>query len=138
MKRLSVKLKASVSASIFLIVEFFQAKSFIKNPKVNLLIGVQRPNHKSHHLDGVLLFANCPGCGFKISLSGVRQLLILLNRLGKEGIALLNWAKHGNSPNLGGGRLLFVHTVNFQDPRAGVQRIVNRLESRKDLLIKEA
>ena len=73
MKKLFAKLKALVSAFFYLIAVFFQAKSFIKNPKVILLIGAQKPNLKSHHLDGVLLFVNCLGCGFKINLFGVRQ-----------------------------------------------------------------
>ena len=51
----------------------FQAKSFIKNRKVILLIGAQKPSLKSHHLDEVLLFVNCLGCGFKINLFGARQ-----------------------------------------------------------------
>ena len=115
MKKLFAKLKALVSAFFCLIAVFFQAKSFIKNLKVILLIGAQKPSPKSHHLDEALLFVNCLGCGFKINLFGARQLLILLNRLGKEGIALLNWANLGNNPNPGGERLLFANIVNSKD-----------------------
>ena len=138
MKKLFAKLKALVSAFFCLIAVFFQAKSSIKNLKVILLIGAQKPSPKSHHLDEALLFVNCLGCGFKINLFGARQWLILLNRLGKEGIALLNWANLGNSPNPGGGRLLFVNIVSFKDLSIGVQCIVISLESLKGLVIKEA
>ena len=134
MKKLSAKLKVSVSAFFYLIAEFFPAKSCIKNRKVSLLIGVRRPRFKSLHLDGVPLFASCLGCGFRISLYGVKQWLILLSRLGKEGIALLNWANHGNSLNLGGGKLLFANIDNSQDFWIEVQRIADKLETPKCLL----
>ena len=75
-----------------------------------MLIGAQKPSPKSHHLDEVLLFVNCLGCGFKINLFWGETVIDFVKPSWKRRYRL-NWANlFGNSPNPGGGGDCFLQT----------------------------